>query len=203
MLVEFTKPISGDDPQDLVEKRLNQTLLQIGEKEEVENEILKATLCGFKEVKLILDQEYYDSQIQYNLLLQEWREKVISIEENCRKKLSVSGMGKFPLLVPSSFHDLDYQTTSKLIGWDEAEQPSPDWIGIVLTQILLPSSQLVGQRILYSDLKYEDSNFLGSGAFGSVFKGTVHHSPCAIKVLNSTWNNQARESFLGEISTLR
>lgn len=80
----------------------------------------------------------------------------------------------------------------KLIIWDddaEDRKKEADW---------------KGQLVPFSDLQYNESGFLGAGAFGSVYRGSIYHSPCAIKVLNNRYvNAEARESFRDEVRTLR
>ncbi|CAI7852030.1 unnamed protein product, partial [Closterium sp. NIES-54] len=60
----------------------------------------------------------------------------------------------------------------------------------------------------YSDYSYDDivfatENFkpdrkLGEGGFGTVFSGTLHHTPVAVKVLKNTDAMQAAHEFQQE-----
>lgn len=61
-----------------------------------------------------------------------------------------------------------------------------------------------GQLIPYEALKYGPLDLIGTGAFGSVYKGTCHHTIVAIKELNTRrLSENAKAEFKSEVMTLR
>lgn len=71
-----------------------------------------------------------------------------------------------------------------------------------------PSPQNTHLRVSYKELHdatngFSSSNLIGTGSFGSVYKGTLHHFeiPIAIKVLNLQTHG-ATKSFIAECKTL-
>jgi len=127
--------------------------------------------------------DYYQYQTEYIQFFQAWRRKFVQL---------VAKQEEDTTLVSSQKLRHNPHNASKLIIWDddaEDRKNQADW---------------KGQLIPYHDLQYStESGFLGAGAFGSVYKGTIYHSPCAIKVLNTrSVSAEAREGFRDEVRTL-
>jgi serine/threonine protein kinase len=61
-----------------------------------------------------------------------------------------------------------------------------------------------GQLIPYDSLKYSLKDLIGTGAFGSVYRGSCHHTTVAIKELNTRrLSDNAKAEFKSEVLTLR